>query len=478
MPAPPSRPSHFDRLPTELLKHIVFMVAVQDKEFRRAGVRRSSTRPLTKTILYNDVDESEVEQVRAEPGTFSWWYGRGVHALSLLNKRLRELCLPLLLPIAKPAHFGSPFFIFGRVPQAILDGIQRIDLRDSSESDFVATAAALPKLKRVGTLELFADSRLPISTQYEYRQGASPAERPARALAKDAFKRASSQIRCLVLHESGYRNFDNTIISSFAQSDTLRRLEFREFGQTLFFAVDGVEGVRSRRRATSTNFGDLIRDDPWADAEQFSSLRTFKAKTTTSSIFDFVQKTMPKLERLKVVFTDHYGSPPDEFAASWMLPSLKSLHIRGSSQITAALAHLHLPVLEIIKIAIVRAEGGTIDCTKLFTADTLLPQNVVMHFTVDTTLRVENADAVDAWCDKRDVHLVRFSSNLFHHYSGSTSRRQDDETLEDQAQAIDAVLLWTVHHKQRLLDFKDADGLQELAELVKPLREREFIEDM
>ncbi|KAL7342669.1 cell wall surface anchor family protein [Rhodotorula toruloides] len=485
MPAPPPSPSHFDRLPTELLKHIVVLVHQQDKVFGKGGVRRSSTRPDPEDVLYTG------EARAPEPGAFSWWYGRGVHALSLLNKRLRELCLPVLLPTAKPAHFVSAFFIFGRVPQAILDGIQRIDLRTSNESDFVATAAALSKLKNVDTLELFVDDRLPLHPQYHYSEGVSDVGEPARALAKEAFGRTSSQISSLVLHEPGYRAFEDTIIPLFARTDSLRCLKFRDFGQALFNTARDVPAASLRKiardyaslthldlsGADSIYFGHLTRNAPWTDAGQFSSLRTFQANATTFSVFTFIERAMPKLEVLKIEFTQSYSSL-DQLDGTWTLPSLKRLQIIGPSKMTAVLAHLHLPALGLLKIALVRAENQEIDCSRLFTADTLLPQHVDMHFAVDTSLRVKNAEAVDAWCERHGIRLVHFSSNIFYPYSPAPPPQYDDEALEDVGDAIDAALRHAVLRKQRLLEFKDADGLQELAALVKPLREREFIEDM
>ncbi|BGP08900.1 hypothetical protein JCM10049v2_004751 [Rhodotorula toruloides] len=486
MSAPPPSPSQFDRLPTELLKHIVVLVHQQDKVFGQGGVRRSSTRP--KPVLYEEEDVLYTGEARApEPGAFSWWYGRGVHALSLLNKRLRELCLPFLLPTAKPAHFGSAFFTFGRVPQAILDGIQRIDLRTLNESDFVASAAALSKLKNVDALELFVDDRLPLHPRYHYSEEVSAAGEPARALAKEAFIRASSQISSLVLCGPSYRGFEDTVILLFARTDSLRRLEFRDFGRALFMTAHDVPAASLRKIArdyTSLThldlsgadriyFSDLTRNAPWTDAEQFLSLRTFKAKATAFSVFTFIQTAMPKLEVLKIEFTESYTRRDLE-----TLPSLKRLQIIGPSKMTAVLAHLHLPALRLLKIALVRAENQEIDCSRLFSADTLLPQDSVMHFAVETSLRIKNAEAVDAWCERHGIRLVHFSSNIFYPYSPAPPPQYDDEALEDVGDAIDAALRYAVLRKQRLLEFKDADGLQELAALVKPLREREFIEDM
>lgn len=393
--------------------------------------------------------------------------------------------------IAKPAHFGSSLFTFGRIPQAILDGIERIDLSDSSETDFIATAAALPKLKNVSKLELFVDGRLPTSSQYERRDGVSAAGRQARQLAKEAFKAASSQFQCLMIHDAGYGAFDLNSISAFANADSLRRLSVRNFGRSLFTAVYGVPAAPLRKLATnypaltyldltgtdSVDFGVLTRNVPWKEAEHFSSLQVFLVRATATSVFDFAQSTMPKLEALKVTFTNRYWAP-DELSATWTLPSLKRVQIRGPSEFTTFLAQLQLPVLQKIEIAIVSAEGRAVDCSKLFTTDTLLPQNVVLHLTFDRRLRIEHADAVVQWCEKHQIRLFRFSCNIFAPYTGRMNRLDDDEALERQADAIEAALCWAAERKDRLLQFKDAAGLQELAELVKPLYEREYIEGM
>ncbi|BGP08898.1 hypothetical protein JCM10049v2_004749 [Rhodotorula toruloides] len=157
MSSPTSTPSHFDRLPTELLKHIVVLVHKQDQEFRKSGM--GGTRVTDPSKKRKRVYDSDSEDLDSPPpvirdSKFSTWHGRGLHAISLLNKRLRELCLPFLCPVAKAQQFASGLYRFGLIPQAILNGVRRIDLHTASLSKYVAAAVALPQLPNVDTLEI------------------------------------------------------------------------------------------------------------------------------------------------------------------------------------------------------------------------------------------------------------------------------------------------------------------------------------
>ncbi|BGP25389.1 proteophosphoglycan ppg4 [Rhodotorula toruloides] len=257
MSSPTSTPSHLDRLPTELLEKIVMMVAAQDKRFRKNGIARSTPLPTSRKVRYQGESDDEYEEVRADPGTVSWWYGGGVNALSLQNKRLRELCLPLLCPVLKPSQCTKPIFCFGQIPQALLDGIKRLDLRDTSEPDFMAAAERLPQLANLAELDVPA--MLPFSPGYERLCGSTAVLRAARQLAKEAFRTNSPRITALAVH--GYGSFAPSIadwVSIFAQPQSLLRLECIDCGTALYYwntAFHGVAGHEEWRNSISRSHG-------------------------------------------------------------------------------------------------------------------------------------------------------------------------------------------------------------------------------
>ncbi|GAA5823221.1 hypothetical protein JCM11251_007528 [Rhodosporidiobolus azoricus] len=105
--ASPSAPSAFDKLPLELIKHIVEVVHVQDVSFKDLGIGRADYRHHKRPELAPNADrearrlyednlitwERLSQESRTNPlsGRWSCWLGRGTAALSLVNKQLRSL---------------------------------------------------------------------------------------------------------------------------------------------------------------------------------------------------------------------------------------------------------------------------------------------------------------------------------------------------------------------------------------------------
>lgn len=76
-------------LPVELLREIVRLVEEQDLEAWKRGVEIAEPPPLYR-------DDAPVWPVDVVAGRFSSFYERGVQALSLVNKQLRQVALPHL----------------------------------------------------------------------------------------------------------------------------------------------------------------------------------------------------------------------------------------------------------------------------------------------------------------------------------------------------------------------------------------------
>ncbi|BGP32881.1 hypothetical protein JCM10296v2_004666 [Rhodotorula toruloides] len=403
MPAPPPSPSHFDRLPTELLKHTVLMVAAQDKRFRKDGIARSASLPTSRSVRYHGECDDENEEVRADPGTVSWWYGRGVNALSIQNKRLRELCLPLLCSVVKPSYFSKPIFRFGRIPQAMLDAAER-----------------LSQLANLSQLDVPA--MLPFSPDYERHYGFTADLRSARLLAKEAFMANSQRIRVLALHGLG------TLVTPVAEwaailahPESLVRLKWIGCGSALYYwsnwtaqPAEGLEKVSETFTSlTSLNLADSSSEeiswfadiDGWLAERQFSSLQTFKVSACSIKIFDFFKKTMPKLTHLTVHMRRGVLIPGHQADSTFALTSLKNLCLHGPAQISQTLSYLQLPQLAFICLYVASSKEAVVDLAAMVSPGTYLPKDAELCLILASHFATKNEDKLQEWCDKHDVSL-------------------------------------------------------------------------
>ncbi|KAL7342667.1 Proteophosphoglycan ppg4 [Rhodotorula toruloides] len=483
MSSPTSTPSHFDRLPTELLKHIVVLVHKQDQEFRKSGM--GGTRVTDPSKKRKRVYDSDSEDLDSPPpvirdSKFSTWHGRGLHAISLLNKRLRELCLPFLCPVAKAQQFASGLYRFGVIPQAILNGVRRIDLHTASLSKYVAAAVALPQLPNVDTLEISLRHQLASDMRYVapyYPEASSPA-----FLATKAFRNNASRISTLVY------------LSNFADTGTLLRLEFRNPGSTLF--EESAHNYSSSIRlhvltmlpclthldlssAPPLEWDDLLSDDAtWPDEARFPALRDFSTKSLSWSVFHFVEKCMARLVKLDVFFPT-VMEPSDPLPSSPTLHHLEALSITGPLHAFAILAQLSLPRVRTIDLTFALFDwDATLDCTAILPPDILFARRVSLRIATPPTTRLKNVEAFANWCERRDIDLSWTPGSRLAVFDQPLTISADDTCMSNTADAVLDTLAWASDHGKRLCDVGDAAGLRELAELVKPLCERRIIEEM
>ncbi|BGP40895.1 hypothetical protein JCM10449v2_004860 [Rhodotorula kratochvilovae] len=121
MPSP-AVTSPFHRLPHELLEHIAATVHEQDQE-----------------ILNSDVFKQSLE---VDPATESWW-GKGISALSLADKRLRAAAMPFLAKTIQANQLVHPLLRYDAIPPAIINGVETLDLDKGNTRDIIAGAPAL-----------------------------------------------------------------------------------------------------------------------------------------------------------------------------------------------------------------------------------------------------------------------------------------------------------------------------------------------
>ncbi|BGP08882.1 hypothetical protein JCM10049v2_004733 [Rhodotorula toruloides] len=490
MPAPPPSPCHFDRLPTELLKHIVLMVAFQDKCFRKDSIARSASLPTSRRVRYHGESDDENEEVRADPGTVSWWYGRGVNALSIQNKRLRELCLPLLCPVAKPSYFSKPIFRFGRITQAMLDGIKRLDLRETGETDFFAAAERLPQLANLSQLDVPA--MLPISPDYAQHYGSTADLCAARQLAQEAFEANRPRIKVLIIRS--YNKLVTPVtawLSIFSHPGSLVRLKGIDCGTTMYrWSVRPAEGLAQiARKFTSLTSLNLVDSssaeitwfadiDDWVPELQFPALRTFKVSARSIKVFDFARKAMPQLIHL-AIYTAHDVNFGDIQADStFNLPELKYLDLVGPLQIMRILPHLQLSQLGAVSFFIISTTQAVVDLAETLPPGPGLPKDAELCLVLPSHFATKNEDKLQQWCDKHDVSLEVERPQHIDLLVGNTPRARVPKPPAALMDSIRASVDWTTRYSEQLLQFGDEAGLREILDFLKPLRQKERIQDM
>jgi len=83
-------------VPEEVLQRVVTLVAAQDEAVRESGV------PLADEPPPSTSTHAGSGRAMLPNGKWSFWYGHGVSALSLVNKALRLLALPFLCQVRSP----------------------------------------------------------------------------------------------------------------------------------------------------------------------------------------------------------------------------------------------------------------------------------------------------------------------------------------------------------------------------------------
>ncbi|GAA5898449.1 hypothetical protein JCM6882_007778 [Rhodosporidiobolus microsporus] len=151
-PSPP--PSYFDKIPLELIQLIVDFVREQDKVFHESWIKRA--KPAVRCLpmweqngRLNEEWRQADKEARTVPleGKWSCWLGRGMAALSLVNKELRGLTFVSLCETVTLKQLAKPFFL-GSIAQRpdIVAAVRELDLRDETVDHYIAAAPSLSLL--------------------------------------------------------------------------------------------------------------------------------------------------------------------------------------------------------------------------------------------------------------------------------------------------------------------------------------------
>ncbi|GAA5848196.1 hypothetical protein JCM9279_000977 [Rhodotorula babjevae] len=213
-------------LPKDILQHIVVVVGAQDEAIRQSGIPLASASSTTRAGA----------STKLPGGKWAFAFGHGLGSLSLVNKALRALSLPLLVQTVKATQLEKPLFEFRKIEPALLAGITSLDLREADADSFAAAALALDALPSLYRIEMQSGLTRSITAGDCDEHGTYlPVNAARRELAVAAFEANAPKITHMAFEQ--LRGYDSSrglaSIAKFAACSTLRHLDITALEQVL-----------------------------------------------------------------------------------------------------------------------------------------------------------------------------------------------------------------------------------------------------
>ncbi|GAA5875151.1 hypothetical protein JCM3774_001655 [Rhodotorula dairenensis] len=357
--APPARAS-FNHLPAEVCSTIVKLARVQDKGLKKMDL----------------------------PG------GGTIAALSLVNKRLRQLALPYLITVSPPLvrassrsliqqslalfcptqkvtgwQLQSTTFRYGKIPKSLLAQIRCLDLGAVDESDTLAAAQSLHLLENIHELVLSRDaSQVLFGTHLDRDEPFRHTEE--HPFAQDAFKNRATSITRLVQSESydPYQCGVRMLLKAVSVPAALKKLHLRQPpGPSTFFTPHSIslrlilagldaleELIIEEEAAVQSDIPESFRT-AWIGDMRLPALKTLKLPATSFAVLDLVKAWVPNISKLTVDFMPNRHGPIWEGLDAdrcCCFSSLRKLSLLGPLNVFRALKYLDLPCLQELKIKV------------------------------------------------------------------------------------------------------------------------------
>ncbi|GAA5889113.1 hypothetical protein JCM6882_009745 [Rhodosporidiobolus microsporus] len=472
----PPPPSFFDKLPVELLKRIVELVHEQDKAFKKRPLRRAEHRPETLEGMYDEdfdeeVDEADQPSVRHVPrGIWSAAYGMGVRALSRLNRTLRSLAAPYLFETVTAAQLAHVYFRTYILGWPICALIKNVDMGED-DVKIIAAAWAFQHLHSA-TSVTFPGERL--SDLFDEaatlsRHEAENLEVVTREAARAGFQRflrriTDVRIPTVTVHA--------TFVILWKLAPTLRRVELGP----KWLSGDGYRLAQALERATLDELVVLGGAYDMSSAFCGAAMTHPSLTSLTVPVASLGRDPLPCIRRVSPNLTSltllHIGKD-DVSASSASLPALTHLRLVGDSSCLSVLPHFNSSPLRSVELECrpsmfnpsppsfpPPAEWSPslrrIDC---IVRGPVRPVEIEAFFeTVRLTRRIEVSLS---WVPDAEFHLPLYCPA--------------DERLKTRAAAIRDDLSWAQQELNGLCQAGDADGLQELASVLRRLREKRHL---
>ncbi|GJN91233.1 hypothetical protein Rhopal_004251-T1 [Rhodotorula paludigena] len=468
-----------DSLSKELLHRVVALVDEQDRSVAESGVSLASEAPSSTT--------SRSGVTKLPEGKLSWWYAHGVSALSLVNRRLREVALPLLCRSIKATQLSKPIFQFSRIPAGLLAGIETLDFAGADLDSYAAAAIALDQLKSLHEIRLSGhdNERVNWRVRVEGKARNTQDDRDSLMWANEAFSATVERFTALRYHCPPFCENFSQVMQRFTRPPILRKLVYStesthcSLHETLRACTQLEELDLSNAKFS---FASLLVYDATSELQlELPRLTSLVSRCNDLKSIRNLGTFASSLRRLSLRLADiRQGTSIEAIATKIALPHLEVLELSGYSSCAKALSSFDIPALKKLELSITRSQSPRLDCAAFLPADFAPPAGLDFHL---ATHRLLTLDSFDSLQDRCTAQGMRFSHRYLAVLAPFEPRSTDvaepvDEPSEARKEALLETISWAEEHLEKVWDEGDVQGLQELAEAMKMVAQRKQLDTL
>ncbi|GAA6005585.1 uncharacterized protein JCM10292_006707 [Rhodotorula paludigena] len=467
-----------DSLSKELLHRVVALVDEQDRSVAESGVSLASKAPST---------TSRSGLTKLPEGKLSWWYAHGVSALSLVNKRLRDVALPLLCRSVKATQLSKPIFQFSRIPAGLLAGIETLDFAGADLDSYAAAAIALDQLKSLHEIRLSGHDNENVNwrVRVEGKARNTQDDRDSLMWANEAFSATVERFTALRYHCPPFCEKFSQVMQRFTRPSTLHRLIYST--ESTHYSLH--ETLRACTQLeeldlSNANFSlaSLLVYDATSELQLELPLLTFLVSSCNDlkSIRN-LGTFAPSLRRLSLRLADNsQGASVEADATKIVLPHLEVLELSGYPSCANAILSFDSPTLKRLVLSISKSQSPTLDCASFLPADFAPRVGLDFHLATHRLITLGNFESLE---DRCMAHGMRFSHRHLAVLAPFEPRSTDvaepvDEPSEARKAALLETISWAEEHLEKVWDEGDVQGLQELAEALKMVAQRKQLDTL
>ncbi|BGP40966.1 hypothetical protein JCM10449v2_004931 [Rhodotorula kratochvilovae] len=503
--APPPPRASLALLPLELVKQIVAEVNEQDNE-RLSFTRAAHAEPSAYGPRRAPPHEQDLRPAPVDTGVravWSYWYGRGISALSYVNKQLRAFALPHLVEEMSIKQTTKPFALdeLHRSPLARL--IRKLDFRDDAdEPSLLSAAAVIRALDHADELNLGFEYGLLLQPKVA-TAGAAAAQS---ILVRQAFASLAPRLKALEIETLDWDDAVN-LVKLLSSPSALRILQVDNYKSP--FEDDHGD---ARALLAGLSIQELVishSKDYWdeADADVVpqkvdASWAGFKMPTVTRFTFScncplpngflkLVAHAFPNLEHLSLSIMDATDQQiePTRGLSPQHLPRLRIVTLERSLAMSPSFVHRlfqSLPSSPVSTLSLRDSSAftGTSAASILahiFPSDSPFPttlRHINLPFHEPPTS--SDPDNPMAWAQDRNVRLS-FNETPTYWRANRPGRPpggvlRGTEMLDALHDLARSTFEWGFEHAAALRRVGDEAGLFELEAICGSLRERRYIE--
>ncbi|BGP08897.1 hypothetical protein JCM10049v2_004748 [Rhodotorula toruloides] len=465
-------------------------------------------------------DERLAGAQHMQPPRTRWPFEKGLIALSLTCKRMRAATLPFLCKkVVVARQLLQPIFQFGRIPQAMLAGIEELDCRGVELETFAAAGKGLPALSNLTSVKIdygklcAISSGLPATlltnltavlakiTAFLANFTAVLASgtaflanlamllasiAPARPaidrlefeLAIDAFRRHRQRIRSLTLIDVDSGEFANWL-NVFARRDILQHLtigpspNFIQLDQLRMFSC------LSSYSIVSLDLSDIsLREQGRLDMDDvvsLPSLQELQINVRAPNWLRLVERLAANVVKLNLVCTE---MPLDARHAALRFPQLRELRLTGpASSLTLLAAFIDCKIATLVWIQQRASYWETLEGTDFVEHLGDFPSLRIVSFGEITDLPPGEMQSVKTACAQ---HGIKFGSETLDHKPRIPSSRMSTlnglSSPSEIATSLDGLIGWMSDRIDWLKRRGDVKGLREMVDLMGGVDARETLE--